>query len=168
MLKGLGQGVHAFMLDYIKALRGMIGHTKIVLPGVRALIFNEHGEILLEKQTHFGSWALPHGCVDVGESALDAVKREVREETGLLLLQAEPFGIYSDPKYSVIYPNGDQVQTFTVAFLVKEWSGELVVDGDEVLELGFFPLDELPEPIYAIHLDTIADYRSSNGTFIMK
>jgi ADP-ribose pyrophosphatase YjhB (NUDIX family) len=156
------------MLDYIKTLRSMIGHTKIVLPGVRALIFNEHGELLLEKQTHFGSWALPHGCIDVGESALDAVKREVREETGLLILLAEPFGIYSDPKYSVIYPNGDQVQTFTVAFLVKEWSGELVIDGDEVMELGFFPLDKLPEPIYAIHLDTISDYRTSNGTFIMK
>jgi len=156
------------MLDYIKTLRSMIGHTKIVLPGVRALIFNGRGEILLEKQTHFGSWALPHGCVDVGESALDAVKREVQEETGLSVFWAEPFGIYSDPKYSVTYPNGDQVQTFTVAFLVKEWSGELVIDGDEVMELGFFPLDELPEPIYPIHLDTILDYQTANGTFIMK
>jgi ADP-ribose pyrophosphatase YjhB (NUDIX family) len=111
---------------------------------------------------------LPHGCVDVGESALEAVKREVREETGLSVLRAEPFGIYSDPKYSVTYPNGDQVQTFTVAFLVKAWSGELVVDGDEVMELGFFPLDKLPEPIYTIHLDTIMDYQNVNGAFIMK
>ena len=156
------------MLDYIKTLRSMIGNTKIVLPGVRALIFNAQGELLLEKQTHFGSWALPHGCVDVGESALEAVKREVKEETGLSIIQAEPFGLYSDPKYSVTYPNGDQVQTFTVAFLVKEWSGELVVDGDEVSELGFFPLDGLPEPIYPIHLETLHDYRSFDGTFIVK
>ncbi len=156
------------MLDYIKTLRAMIGNTKIILPGVRALIFNGQGELLLQKQTLFGSWALPHGCVDVGESALDALKREVREETGLSVIVADPFGLYSDPRYSVTYPNGDQVQTFTIAFLVTEWSGELAVDGDEVAELGFFPLGNLPEPIYPLHVDTIRDYRHSNGAFIVR
>ena len=33
------------------------------------------------------------------------------------------------------------------------------IDGDEVAELRFFPLDRLPSPIYPIHLDSIADYR---------
>jgi ADP-ribose pyrophosphatase YjhB (NUDIX family) len=156
------------VLDYIKTLRTMIGNTKIILPGVRALICNDQGELLLEKQTLFGSWALPHGCVDVGESALDALKREVKEETGLWVVHAEPFGLYSDPKYSVIYPNGDQVQTFTIAFLVTEWLGALAADGDEVAELGFFPLANLPDPIYSIHIDTIMDYLNPNGIFIMK
>jgi 8-oxo-dGTP pyrophosphatase MutT (NUDIX family) len=156
------------VLDYIRALRAMIGHTKVIIPGVRALIFNPDGEVLLEKQALFGSWALPHGCVDVGESVFDALKREVREETGLSILGAKPFGIYTDPKYSVTYPNGDQVQTFTVAFLVTDWSGDLAVDGDEVEELGFFPLDRLPRPIYPIHLDTIVDYQRSAGAFVLR
>lgn len=77
-------------------------------------------------------------------------------------------GVYSDPKYSVTYPNGDEVQTFTVAFLVTEWSGELSVDGDEVAELGFFPVHRLPSPVYPIHLDTILDYQQSDCTFILK
>ncbi len=156
------------MLDYMKTLRRMIGNTKIVVPGVRALIFNERGELLLQKQALFRSWALPHGCVDVGESVLDALKREVKEETGLSIIRAESFGLYTDPKYSVTYPNGDQVQTFTMAFLVRDWSGELAVDGDEVTDLGFFPLDNLPEPIYPIHADTIHDYRAFDGRFIVK
>jgi len=89
------------MLDYVEAMRRMIGNTKIIVPGVRALIFNDQGELLLQKQALFGSWSLPHGCVDVGESVLDALKREVKEETGLSMLEAEPFGVYTDPKYSV-------------------------------------------------------------------
>ena len=124
--------------DYIKDLRKLIGSTKIVIPGVRALIFNPRGDLLMLKRGDFLNWALPGGCVDVGESALDAIKREVKEETGLFTIRADPFGLYSDPKYSVTYPNSDQVQTFTIAFLVGEPSGELAVDGKEVVYLGFF------------------------------
>ncbi len=156
------------MLDYIKTLRSMIGNTKIIIPGVRALMFNAAGELLLEKQRLFGSWALPHGCVDVGESALAALMREVKEETGLDVIRAEAFGMYTDPKYSVTYPNGDQVQTFTIAFLVAAWSGTLRVDGDEVSELGFFPMDALPSPLYQIHVETIEDYRTHAPGFITK
>jgi ADP-ribose pyrophosphatase YjhB (NUDIX family) len=156
------------MHDYIKLLRAKIGNMKIVIPGIRALIFDERGSILLEKQALFGSWALPHGCLDVGESIVDALKREVKEETGLDVVRAEPFGIYSDPKYSVTYPNGDEVQTLTMAFRVTEWSGELRPDDHEVTELGFFPLNALPSPIYPIHVDTIADYEAAGGGFIVK
>ena len=106
--------------------------------------------------------------MDVGESAYAALVREVREETGIAIVHADPFGLYSDPRYSVTYPNGDEVQTFTVAFLVRQWEGSLVSDGDEVLELGFYPLDRLPEPIYPIHRETIADYRRFDGNFVMK
>ncbi len=156
------------MLDYIANVRAKIGNDKIIVPGIRALIFDDAGALLLEKQAHFGSWALPHGCVDLGESALQALHREVKEETGLSVLRAQPFGLYSDPKYSVVYPNGDQVQTFTVAFLVTSWTGQLQIDGDEVAELRVFALDRLPEPLYPIHVETINDYRRFDGTFILK
>jgi len=156
------------MRDYIQTLRAAIGTMKIIVPGVRALLFDGRGRLLLQKQRLFDSWALPHGCVDVGESVLEAVKRETKEETGLEIITAEAFGLYTDPKYSVVYPNGDQVQTFSVAFVVREWAGELRIDADEVLELGFFPLDGLPEPLYPIHVETIRDYQQGPRRFIVK
>jgi 8-oxo-dGTP pyrophosphatase MutT (NUDIX family) len=156
------------MLDYIKTLRRLIGNTKVIIPGVRALILDDRGGVLLQKQVLFGSWALPHGCIDVGESALQALEREVREETGLVVIRAVPFGLYTDPKYSVTYPNGDEVQTFSVAFLVEEWSGEPHPDGDESTDLQFFGLENLPEPIYPIHVDTLQDLRGSNRAFILR
>jgi len=156
------------VLDYIKTLRAMVGNTKLVIPGVRALIFDRNGSVLLQKQALFGSWALPHGCIDVGESVFEALKREIKEETGLDVASARPFGIYSDPKYSVTYPNGDEVQTLTLAFIVTAWSGELATDDPEVTELGFFPLHALPDPIYPIHVDTIADYDTRDAAFIVR
>jgi ADP-ribose pyrophosphatase YjhB (NUDIX family) len=156
------------MSDYIKELRRLIGSTKIIVPGVRALVFDEAGRLLLARQRLFGSWALPHGCIDLGESASAALVREMTEETGLRAIRAEPFGLYSDPKYSVTYPNGDEVQTLTMAFVVREWEGTLRPDGDEVVELGFFPLEALPSPLYPIHVETIDDYRRSDGGFIVK
>jgi ADP-ribose pyrophosphatase YjhB (NUDIX family) len=156
------------MRDYIRTLRSMIGNMKIIVPGVRALIFDQRGALLLQKQALFGSWALPHGCIDVGESALEALKRETKEETGLDVLGARPFGLYSDPKYSVTYPNGDEVQTLTLAFVVTEWSGALGTNDPEVTDLAFFPLTALPRPIYPIHVDTIRDYEGSNGAFVLK
>jgi 8-oxo-dGTP pyrophosphatase MutT (NUDIX family) len=156
------------MTDYIKQLRARIGHMKVVIPGVRALLLNDVGELLLQKRGDFLSWGLPAGVVDVGNSALDTLKQEVLEETGLTVVRAEPFGVYTDPKYSVTYPNGDEVQTFTLAFVVREWYGELACDGIEAIDVRFFPLDRLPEPMYPIHVETIEDYLRHDGGFVVK
>ena len=53
----------------------MVGNMKLIVPGVRALIFDRQGRLLLERQKAFGSWSLPHGCVDLGESAYGALFR---------------------------------------------------------------------------------------------
>jgi len=54
--------------------------------GVAAVIWNDRQEVLLIRRTkepRKGQWSLPGGKVEFGENLEDAVRREVREETGL-------------------------------------------------------------------------------------
>ena len=52
---------------------------------VYALIQNEEGNVLLVHNTDGGGWSLPGGKVEYGETLVEALKREVREETGLFV-----------------------------------------------------------------------------------
>lgn len=51
--------------------------------GVKAVIFNPHKQILLLKRAQLNYWDLPGGRIQQNEEVLDALKREVQEETGL-------------------------------------------------------------------------------------
>lgn len=54
-------------------------------PNVAALFTNDKGRLLVcERINCRGAWQFPQGGVDAGESMLDALHREVREEIGLL------------------------------------------------------------------------------------
>lgn len=155
-------------MDYIHELRKKIGHMRVVVPGARGIVLDETGRLLLQQRSDTGHWGLPAGVVDVGDSVYDTLCREVLEETGLTVRSADLFGLYTDPRFGVVYPNGDEVQTFTVAFLVREWSGNLSADSSEVRAVRFFRLDALPDNLYPIHRETIDDLRSFSGSPIVK
>src|ERR1039457_1742919 len=68
-------------------------YPKRPIVGVGALIFHR-GRILMAqrgKEPLKGWWSLPGGALEVGESLDFAVRREVREETGL---EIEPLGVF--------------------------------------------------------------------------
>lgn len=156
-------------LSYIMRLRQHVGHQKLLSPGVRAIIRDAEGRILLQRRSDFGTWGLPAGGLELDETLLAALAREVREETGLAVMRATAFAAYSNPAYSVTYPNGDQTQPVTLAFLVEEWHGEPQADGDETLQLAFFPPDRLPDAMHPPHRKTLLDFRSflETGQFIV-
>jgi ADP-ribose pyrophosphatase YjhB (NUDIX family) len=64
---------------------------------VTAIVPNELGAILMVHKTDNDLCALPGGGMDVGESMADAVVRDVKEETGIVVEVAGLVGIYSNP-----------------------------------------------------------------------
>src|SRR5262249_25558073 len=63
--------------------------------GTDAAIFNERGEILLMERSDGSGWCLPCGFVEPGETPVEGVIREVREETGLEIKVKRLVGIFT-------------------------------------------------------------------------
>jgi 8-oxo-dGTP pyrophosphatase MutT (NUDIX family) len=121
-----------------------VGHQKIISTGTAALIRDVQGRVLLQRRRDNRLWGFPGGGQELGESAADAVRREVREEVGLEIEPKRLIGIYTSPRFDRVYPNGDEIQ-MSVAFLECEVTGgALKMQEDEVLELGWFDLNDLP------------------------
>jgi ADP-ribose pyrophosphatase YjhB (NUDIX family) len=157
----------SFSDSYVGQLRKLVGDRKLIVAGVRAVIRNKDGKVLLIHRKDTNRWGMPAGSVELGESVMEALKREVKEETGLKVESAEPFAVYSDPKYSVTYPNGDQAQIFVIVFRVDDWTGELAGENDESLGCGFFSLDDLPDT-HEVYVETLNNLKNYNGRFVVK
>jgi ADP-ribose pyrophosphatase YjhB (NUDIX family) len=146
------------MIDYIKELRSRIGNMPINLCAVGAVVLNEKNEILLIHRSDNGCWALPAGCLELGESIEEGARREVFEETGLVLGKIEFVGVYSGKEMHYAYPNGDEIYAVTNLFKSNDYTGTIAPDGVESKEVKFFSKNNIPDNIHKPDKPVIEDF----------
>ena len=106
--------------------------------GVRALVLDEENRICLARHSYRDGWYLPGGGVKTGESLVDAMQRELREETGVELPETPQsvHGVFSSFR--------EHKSDHIVVFVVKDWSISSSVS-PEIAEVAFFASDDLPD-----------------------
>ncbi|KLK93290.1 DNA mismatch repair protein MutT [Microvirga vignae] len=107
--------------------------------GVRAVVLDGGNRVFLIRHTYMPGWHLPGGGVETGETALDALTRELREEACIATDELPVLaGVFFNHRIS----RRDHVLVYVIRrFTVLE---EKKPDR-EIAEAGFFPLDQLPE-----------------------
>lgn len=131
-------------VNYIRWLRSYVGPARLLQLQAIAFIRDAQGHILLGKRRDVMLWAPPSGMVQLGETPVQTIIREVAEETGLQVTPARLIGLYSGPDFEWTYPNGDQAQIISAFFACDVVSGTLTADRKEFVSLRFFPPGELP------------------------
>lgn len=107
--------------------------------GVRAAVLDDRNRIFLIRHTYVPGWHLPGGGVETGETALDALTRELQEEA-CIKIDAPPqlAGVFFNQRIS----RRDHV----LVYVIRDFTVLGVKQPDrEIAEAGFFPLDDLPD-----------------------
>lgn len=127
--------------------------SKTPLIAVDAIIVKDDCVVLIKRKNppFQDYYALPGGCVEIGEYVEEAVVREVKEETGLEV-QVERFsGIYDDPNRD---PRGHVI---SIAYICKVIGGELKADSD-AKDVSCMPIKEIKKIELAFdHAKILAD-----------
>ncbi|MFF7277317.1 NUDIX domain-containing protein [Streptomyces griseorubiginosus] len=116
-----------------------------ILHGPRGLLLGRHRR---------GTWELPGGTVEPGESLEETVVRELREETGI---ESRPTDVRL---LGTLLDDVDGVVRMTVASEVTAWRGEPSDQPDErVGDWRWFPLDRLPENLFVCSAQGLTAWR---------
>lgn len=105
--------------------------------GVQVMLIRD-GQVVLVRHTYKTGWYFPGGGVKRKESVETAVRREAMEETGATLGELQLVGLYANLRG----PVSNHITLFTGHDF--ELNG---ISDDEIAEVKFFPLDQLPEDI---------------------
>jgi len=149
---------------------------KIIVTG-GAIIQDHRGRILLQRRSDYGNWGLPGGGMEAGESVEETMRREVLEETGLVVLDSELYGVYSGSRMQYRYPDGNEVVFVMFVFNATadlqgktEETGRLLIHHDEYnesLQLEFKALHDIDlEDISSVQRPVFEDLLSGKANIL--
>jgi 8-oxo-dGTP pyrophosphatase MutT (NUDIX family) len=113
--------------------------------------------VLLLRREIFVLWDLPGGKIERGETPVDAVVRETREETGLEIAIDREVGRYLSQS---VYGRGEQL---THVYRARVAGGKPKRFGFEVTELRWFGVEDLPRGLQPLHRQMVADALAAQG-----
>jgi ADP-ribose pyrophosphatase YjhB (NUDIX family) len=136
--------------------RLLLRWLRVSTRGVKVMLFNEHGEVLLIRNGYGNQrmFLLPGGGIDRGETPEAAAAREITEELGI---DVRELALVST------HHNAAEGKRDTVHLFRAKADGAPAPDGVEVVEACFFPLDRLPETASPATLRRIAEYRGDRS-----
>ena len=106
--------------------------------GVRAVVLDRDNRVFLVKHSYVAGWHLPGGGVEVGESFVDALRRELVEE-GRIELSAEP------ALHGVFFNSHVSRRDHVAVYLVRHFKQDRLPDTNrEIVACGFFEAGALP------------------------
>ena len=140
---------------------------KFILPAVAAAIFNEKGEILLQRRKDLHKWCIPSGHVEFGESVEEAILREIYEEIGVTAEIRRLIGVYSSPA-SQTYTYGERVVQYVTSYFEVGLTNALPADycNEEIYELRFFSPHRLPQNMALMNDNWLDDALAKDRVFM--
>jgi ADP-ribose pyrophosphatase YjhB (NUDIX family) len=141
----------------LEPLRAPVFSRPTPLVGGDAAVIDKRGRILLILRADNHRWAMPGGALEVGETPLAGVLREVLEETGIPCGPVGLVGVFDSRRCGL----ASRHHIYLLTFLCRP-AGEdrrAIYHGSEVLEVDWFPEHKLPADIHPGSLSriTLAD-----------
>ncbi len=122
-----------------------------------ALVLDETKVLLVQRgeEPDKGWWDIPGGYIGWDETIEECASRELQEETGLIVdsKDLEFFSIFSNPN------NKAKNQVVDLYFVTRKFSGEIIIDGQEIVAAKWFDLNELPDTVAFDHMSVLEKLR---------
>jgi 8-oxo-dGTP diphosphatase len=104
-----------------------------------------------------GTWTMPGGKLEYGESFEEGAIREVKEETGMILKSSEVICVNND--------KNEHAHFVTIGIFSEDFEGEpVVMEPDEITEWKWFDLSNVPSPLFFLVREFLRIINKANFT----
>jgi 8-oxo-dGTP diphosphatase len=117
-----------------------------ILVGIGVFVFKDNKFLMLQRHGSHGagSWSIPGGCVEFGESFEETAKREVKEETGVEITNIRFGAITND-----VFIN--EGKHYITVWMLSDWTRgvEHITEPNKCLKQRWHNFDDLPSPLFS-------------------